>query len=94
MTHPVAIEALLEAARQGLDRVQPADLASEMAAGAVVGSVFSGRPTSRAASRPGSDWAGVFPSLHRPAQRTEHRERVRVPTDEPQPGEGIACSHG
>jgi len=36
MTHPVAIDALLEAARQGLDRVQPADLASEMAAGAVV----------------------------------------------------------
>lgn len=27
MTHPVAIDALLEAARQGLDRVQPADLA-------------------------------------------------------------------
>jgi rhodanese-related sulfurtransferase len=36
MTHPVAIDALLEAARQGIDRVQPADLASEIAAGAVV----------------------------------------------------------
>jgi len=36
MTHPVAIDALLEAARQGIDRVQPADLVSEIAAGAVV----------------------------------------------------------
>jgi len=36
MTHPVAIDAFLEAARKGLDRVQPADLVSEMAAGAVV----------------------------------------------------------
>ena len=36
MTHPVAIDAFLEAARHGLDRVQPADLMSEMAAGAVV----------------------------------------------------------
>ena len=36
MTHPAAIAALLEAARKGLDRVQPADLASEIAAGALV----------------------------------------------------------
>ncbi len=36
MTHPVAIDAFLEAARKGLDRVQPADLVAEMAAGAVV----------------------------------------------------------
>lgn len=36
MTHPVAIDALLETARKGIDRVQPADLASEIAAGAVV----------------------------------------------------------
>jgi rhodanese-related sulfurtransferase len=33
---PVAVDALLEKARLGLDRVQPADLASEVAAGAVV----------------------------------------------------------
>ena len=31
-----AIDALLEDARQGIDRVQPTDLASEMAAGALV----------------------------------------------------------
>lgn len=31
-----AIDVLLEAARQGLDRVQPADLAAEIAAGALV----------------------------------------------------------
>ncbi|HEY8720714.1 rhodanese-like domain-containing protein [Pengzhenrongella sp.] len=31
-----AIDALLEAARQGLDRVQPADLAAEIATGALV----------------------------------------------------------
>lgn len=36
MTGTVAIDALLEAARQGLDRVQPADLAAEIAAGALV----------------------------------------------------------
>ena len=36
MTRPAAIAALLEAARKGLDRVQPADLASEIAAGALV----------------------------------------------------------
>jgi rhodanese-related sulfurtransferase len=36
MTHPAAIDALLENARNGLDRVQPGDLASEIVAGAVV----------------------------------------------------------
>ncbi len=36
MTRLAAIDLLLEAARQGLDRVQPANLASEIAAGALV----------------------------------------------------------
>jgi rhodanese-related sulfurtransferase len=36
MAQPAAIDALLENARRGIDRVQPADLASEMAAGALV----------------------------------------------------------
>lgn len=36
MTGTVAIDALLEAARRGFDRVQPADLAAEIAAGALV----------------------------------------------------------
>jgi rhodanese-related sulfurtransferase len=36
MTRPSAIAALLERARKGLDRVLPADLASEIAAGALV----------------------------------------------------------
>jgi rhodanese-related sulfurtransferase len=36
VTRSAAIDALLEAARKGLDRVQPADLATELAAGAVV----------------------------------------------------------
>lgn len=36
MTRPAAIAALLKTARKGLDRVQPADLASEIAAGALV----------------------------------------------------------
>jgi len=36
MIRPSAIAALLETAREGLDRVQPADLASEIAAGALV----------------------------------------------------------
>ena len=36
MTHPAVVETLLETARQCLDRVQPGDLASEIAAGALV----------------------------------------------------------
>jgi rhodanese-related sulfurtransferase len=36
MTDPAAIDALLKGARKDLDRVQAADLASEVAAGAVV----------------------------------------------------------
>ena len=36
MSEPSAIDALLEDARRGLERVEPADLASEMAAGALV----------------------------------------------------------
>jgi len=36
MTRPAAIQVLLETARKSLDRVHPADLASEIAAGALV----------------------------------------------------------
>jgi len=36
VTRSAAIDALLEAARKGLDRVQPADLAAELAAGALI----------------------------------------------------------
>jgi rhodanese-related sulfurtransferase len=36
MTRPAAIDTLLEAARKRLSRVQPADLAAELAAGALV----------------------------------------------------------
>jgi rhodanese-related sulfurtransferase len=36
MTRPSAVEELLARARQGLDRVDPAELAAEVAAGAVV----------------------------------------------------------
>ena len=36
MRAPAAIDVLLEDARRGLDRVQPADLASELTAGALV----------------------------------------------------------
>jgi rhodanese-related sulfurtransferase len=36
MTEPAAIDALLEDARRDLERVHPADLASEMAAGALL----------------------------------------------------------
>ena len=36
MTRPVAIAALLETVRKDLDRVHPSDLASEVAAGALV----------------------------------------------------------
>jgi rhodanese-related sulfurtransferase len=36
MSAPAAIDVLLEDARRGMDRVQPADLASELTAGALV----------------------------------------------------------
>ncbi len=36
MTEPVAIDALLEQSRHGLDRVEPADLATEVDRGALV----------------------------------------------------------
>jgi rhodanese-related sulfurtransferase len=36
MARPAAIDVLLEDARRGLDRVRPADLATELAAGALV----------------------------------------------------------
>jgi rhodanese-related sulfurtransferase len=36
MTHPAAIQVLLQTARKSFDRVHPADLASEVAAGALV----------------------------------------------------------
>jgi rhodanese-related sulfurtransferase len=36
MSHPCAADRLLAAARAGLDRVEPADLATEQAAGALV----------------------------------------------------------
>ena len=36
MRAPAAIDVLLEDARRGLDRVRPADLASELTAGALV----------------------------------------------------------
>ena len=36
MRTPAAIDVLLEEARRGMDRVQPADLASELTAGALV----------------------------------------------------------
>lgn len=54
MTHPVAIDALLEAARQGLDRVQPADLASEMAARAVVVDTRTSEQRHREGELPGA----------------------------------------
>ena len=37
MSAPAAIDVLLEDARRGMDRVQPANLASELTAGALVG---------------------------------------------------------
>lgn len=43
----VAIDALLERARKGLDRVQAADLAAEMAAGALVVDIRSGEQRHR-----------------------------------------------
>ena len=54
MTQQVAIDVFLAAARQGLDRVRPADLASEMAAGAVVVDTRSGEQRHQDGELPGA----------------------------------------
>ncbi|MEO8518849.1 MAG: rhodanese-like domain-containing protein [Dermatophilaceae bacterium] len=54
MTDPVAVDVFLEAARLGLDRVQPADLKSEIAAGAVVVDTRSGEQRHQDGELPGA----------------------------------------
>jgi rhodanese-related sulfurtransferase len=54
MTRPAAIDKLLENARKGLDRVQPADLASEIAHGAVVVDTRPVQQRSRDGELPGA----------------------------------------
>lgn len=54
MTDPVAVDVFLEAARLGLDRVQPADLKSEIADGAVVVDTRSGEQRHQDGELPGA----------------------------------------
>jgi len=54
MTHPVAVDAFLAAAREGLDRVKPADLKSETAAGALVVDTRSGEQRDKDGELPGA----------------------------------------
>lgn len=54
MAQRVAVDVLLEAARRGFDRVEPADLASEMAEGALVVDVRSTEQRHRDGELPGA----------------------------------------
>jgi len=52
--HPAAIDSLLAAARAGLDRVQPAELAAEVAAGALVVDTRPAEQRARDGALPGA----------------------------------------
>jgi rhodanese-related sulfurtransferase len=90
MTHPVAIDALLEAARKGLDRVQPADLNSEMAAGAVVVDTRPSEQRHRDGELPGAlvidrnvlEWRLDPTSPHHIPEVTDPRCRIIVVCNE------------
>jgi rhodanese-related sulfurtransferase len=88
--HSVAVDALLEKARRGLDRVQPADLASEVAAGAVVVDTRPVQQRERDGDLPGAtiiernvlEWRLDPTSPSRIAAVTDHSCRVVVVCDE------------
>lgn len=54
MAEPVAVDALLEEARRGLDRVDPGDLAAEIAGGALVVDIRPVEQRERDGAMPGA----------------------------------------
>jgi rhodanese-related sulfurtransferase len=90
MTRPVAIEALLERARRDLERVQPADLASEIAAGALVVDTRPIEQRQRDGELPGAvvidrnvlEWRLDPTSAHRIAAVTDSRCRIIIVCNE------------
>ncbi|MGH8866401.1 MAG: rhodanese-like domain-containing protein [Actinomycetes bacterium] len=84
MDHPVAIDALLAAARAGLDRVQPTDLEAETAAGALVVDIRPTEQRDRDGDLPGAvvidrnvlEWRLDPTSPHRIPQATSPTRRV------------------
>jgi len=90
MTDRPAIDALLEAARAGLDRVEPGRLADEMAAGAVVVDIRPVEQRSRDGELGGAvvvdrnvlEWRLDPTSPHRLAIAVDHEVRFIVVCDE------------
>ncbi|HAM27965.1 MAG TPA: sulfurtransferase [Microbacteriaceae bacterium] len=86
VTRTVAIDALLEAARQGLDRVQPEDLAAEIAAGALLVDTRAIEQRQRDGDMPGAllidrnvlEWRLDPTSPHRVPGMTDAGRRVVI----------------
>ncbi|RYV52740.1 rhodanese-like domain-containing protein [Pengzhenrongella frigida] len=90
MRATVAIDALVEQARRALDRVQPADLAAEIAAGALVVDTRPVEQRHRDGDLPGAlvidrnvlEWRLDPTSPHRVAAMTDADRRVIVVCDQ------------
>jgi rhodanese-related sulfurtransferase len=86
----VAIDALLNAARRGLDRVEPADLAAEMAAGALVVDTRPIEQRRRDGDLPGAvvvdrnvlEWRLDPTSPHRIVEVTDRDQRMIIVCNE------------
>jgi rhodanese-related sulfurtransferase len=86
MSHTAAIDALLASAREGLDRVHPADLAAEVGAGALVvdtrpaeqRNLDGGLPGSLVIDRNVLEWRLDPTSPHRIAEMTDRARRIII----------------
>ena len=86
----VAIDALLAAARQGLDRVEPADLETEIAAGALVVDIRPIDQRVRDGELPGAliidrnvlEWRLDPTSPHRAPEATNAHQRIIIVCNE------------
>ncbi len=89
-THPSAIDCLLVAVRAGLDRVQPAELADAMAAGAIVVDIRPVEQRHRDGTLPGAlvidrnvlEWRLDPSSPHRIPEATNAERRIIVVCNE------------
>ena len=89
-THPSAIDCLLVAVRDGLDRVKPAELADAMAAGAIVVDIRPVEQRHRDGALPGAlvidrnvlEWRLDPSSPHRIPEATNAERRIIVVCNE------------
>jgi len=90
-THPSAIDALLAAARAGLDRVQPAELPAEIAAGALVVDIRPVEQRRRNGELPGA----VVIDRNVLEWRLDPTSRHRIPgADDPERRVIVVCNEG